>query len=327
MAIYDPNEEFTKDIASSVSDDISNDDLTRLIQERWMQEHDQVIPPDTPEHPPSEAPTPPPDLDQPAAEPATEEPQTAPEVPPSSTPPESIDFGDGLKLDREQARIYAEFHQFLQDNPEFAEVSRDAWIKVQKDKEEPPTPIVPEELDLDDPNVKFLWDQLQSTRQDLDAALQRITSSEAVISTQAQATTESLVNRAVASFQKQHDLSPDQMNQIRGVASRLEVLPSLMAPVDPITGQARKVDPLAAIESALDTAYWSMPEYRDAELERLTEQRAADDKRKRNLSSLGGSSGSVPRTPPKPQTKEELRQAMVAEITEAMFGPSQSNEE
>lgn len=307
---YDPDAELAT--AISDSDTLTNDDLSRILRERFSTEQGE-----SGEGEESSA-TPPP-----ATEPTEPTPTPSPEPP---TVPELIDFGEGLTLTKDQAKEYAEFAAFLEANPEYAELAKKAFESTATPPAPEPQPI-PEELDLDDPTIKALWDRMQEQDSRLKTALDQIAALDTYATTQTAATTESLVNRGVASFQKQYNLSDAEVAEIRQAAARLEILPALMAPLDPITGQARKVDPLAAIETSLETAMYAIPSFRERAFKLQLEQKQAEDTRKRNLSKLGGSSGSVPRTTPVPTTPQERQKAMIAELSEAIYGPSQSNEE
>ena len=309
---YDPEEELASAIQSSEPQ--SNEELSEILRQRFSSEQGESGAEGETSATPPPAPI--------------EEPPPTPTPTPSA--PEFYDLPDGTRLDRDTIQTYADFHKFLEDNPEFAEVSKRAFESIKSATVEDQTPVAvkpPEELDLEDPTIKAMWDVIQAQDSRLNNALQRLASVDTTIQTQTEATTESLVNRGVASFKQQNKLTDEQMTHIRETAARLEILPALMNPVDPVTGLARKVDPLAAIEQSLEYAMWTIPEYRDRAVNERIELKAKEDDRKRKLSKLGGSSGSVPRTAPVPTTKEDRQKAMIAELSEAMFGPSQSNEE
>jgi hypothetical protein len=94
-----------------------------------------------------------------------------------------------------------------------------------------------------------------------------------------------------------------------------------MAPIDPVSGLPRNVDPLKALEDAFDLAHWQIPRLRDKELAEVQSATRTSNKRKAKLSSLGGASGSVPRQQNTvPTNKQERRQAMLAEMTQMLNG-------
>lgn len=241
---------------------------------------------------------------------------------------ELIDLGDGRKLSKADAARYAQFEQYLIDNPEFTMalqgLSKGDYqlVPVQQQQQETKEETPPE-LDLDDPNIKWLHDQLESTRGTLTETQQKLLEHEAQLTTQSEATINSVLNRAKVSFQNERSLSDDEMNQVYELAGSLNVLPSLMAPNDPITGLPRKVDPLDAVEKALEMAYWTVPEFREKEVQRQLESNRADNERKRKMTSLGGSGGSTKKDVKAPTTKQEINAAMAAEIAAAMTGQNQ----
>lgn len=252
----------------------------------------------------------------------------------SSDEDEVWEWDDGFQLPRSQARALAEFDAFLAANPELAAqiagVVQGQYQLVPYGSGEPnaePVPTTPAlstptqqqgpppDLDLDDPQVKLLWDTIQQQQAALAAQQQRLQSHEVQLSTQTQATTQSLISKAEQSFKTDRSLTDEQMVKIREVAGRLNVLPSLLSPVDPITQLPRNVDPLKAVEQAFDIAYWQLPEFRNRQVQATVDQTIKDNTRKAKASSVGGNSGSVRRTPvTKPKTKEETRQEMIREV-------------
>lgn len=302
---YNPEEELSKAISESDDEDLS--DFEKLIQDRFGNGEDEASGP-------SDAPP-----DGGEGEPATP-PPPEPE-PPSEPPPEDVwEFDGGLTLDKETARSLAEFNAFLNANPDVAEAIREsvqAKYQPQQPTQPPPEPEL-EHLDLDDPNVKFLYENYQKQQNDLAQAMDVIRRHELQLTTQTEATATSIVERAVTSFKQEHQLDDESMQQVRQIAGQMNIVESVFAPEDPITGVARRVDPLTAIEKALDIAYWSIPEYRDREINRQLEANRQDQEKKRKLSSLGGSSGSVPREQQTPTTKEEIHAAMIREVAQHM---------
>ena len=237
-------------------------------------------------------------------------------------------WDDGFKLTKDQARYYAELESFLYANPAAAEAIRNTLQTQQgqqtqattSPKEEKPAATFPE-IQIDeftDPTVRALYERMQQQEQELAQLRESTTGITDYVSTQQQQTAESLMNRATASFKEQHSLTDDEMGRLTEITARLQILPALMSPVDPISGQVRKVDPLAAIEEALNTAYWQIPEFRDRAISQTIEANNRDRQRKQKLSSLQGSSGSVPREAPIPTTEHERRQAMIAEVAGLM---------
>jgi hypothetical protein len=133
-----------------------------------------------------------------------------------------------------------------------------------------------------------------------------------------------MASRAKDSFAKQYSLSNDQINDIEQIAANMQILPALLSGVDPITRLPVKVDPLTALERALEIAYYSTPTYREAEYQRKQTLAKKDTSRKRKLNSLSGSSGSTPKRPARePETEQDRRSAMINEIAQIMSGQSE----
>lgn len=248
-------------------------------------------------------------------------------------------FGDGddaLRITREQAQAYAEFEAFLAANPELSQAIAGTVTGTHKFvPAETPAPEAsaagttpttdwstpPDALDMDDPVQKAVWDRMVETRQMLDAAQAELQQHRAVIQSQSDQSAASVVNRAVSSFQEANKLTDEDMTEIQQVAARLNVVPSLMNPVDPITGLPRQVDPLKALESAFDLARWQIPRLREQELAQVQAETRQNNNRKAKLSSLGGSSGSVPRQQNQvPSNPTERRQAMLSEMAQMLQG-------
>lgn len=319
--------------------------LNKVAAEHWADEaegdHEQNAPaeeepsgtPDEPQGPDEgeEAPEPDESGETPEAAP-DESTGTPPESPATPTAQDVWEYENGLRIDREQAQVYAEFERFLLENPQVAEAISNA-VNTQRAPAAPtaeqtgpqkpaPPSAPPEGLDLDDPAVRILWEELQTQRAATQQVNDLIARHEQQLSQQNQATTESLINRASLEFQKAHSLSNDEMTKIKDAAGRLQVLPSLMQPLDPFTGQPRRVDPMQAIDQAFNIAYWQMPELRERELQRVTKEAREDRKRKTKLSALGGSSGSTPRSTSVPNDPKARRDAMIAEVAGFMEAPS-----
>lgn len=269
--------------------------------------------------------TPPPEGDEPEGD----------ETPPAETPPPasastdlSWQWDDGLAIDREKARNLALFDQWLEANPQLASqiagVAQGQFELVPKGSgvpnaqaptaQAPPASTAPAELDLDDPIQRRLWDELNSTRKQLDAAGEVLTRHEAQIQQTGANTTRALVDRVATEYATKKNLSAEELNVVRQQAARLNIVSSLASPIDPVTQLPRTVDPVQAVEQALDTAYWSIPQFRDRALADMTKAQIEDIRKKAKLTSLGGSSGSVPRKATRPTNENERREAMVAQV-------------
>lgn len=246
----------------------------------------------------------------------------------SATAPtiEYFDLGDGKKIAREDAERYQAFEQYLIENPQFAQalqgISDGSYELIPTEElKARTTPIKDEpELDLDDPNIKYLHDKLQTTQSSFEELQSKLKQHEEQITRQTQATFDSILGKAKESFQSERQLTDEQMTEVFDRAGSLNVLPGLLNASDPVTGLPRAVDPLDAVGKALELAYWSIPEYRDQEIQRQLTQNKTDNDRKRTLSSLGGSGGSVSKDQKAPTTRQEIHEAMVKDIAAAMMG-------
>lgn len=180
--------------------------------------------------------------------------------------------------------------------------------------------VPPEDLDLDDPVIKSLWSVVEQQHGQIAALAKNQLQTSQQFEQRQVMEYEGLVNRAVSSFQQQHQLDDNQIAEIRQVAARMNVLPQFLNGIDPITGLPVRPDPLAGIERSLEVAYYSLPQYRDREFETRQRQRVAENQKRQKLAALNGSSGSVPRTQAAPTTPEGRRQAMAAEVAEMFSG-------
>lgn len=245
---------------------------------------------------------------------------------------EDWEYDDGLKISREQARSFASFEAYLAENPEVAQgIYR--LVSGLPDETMPPAtespaplppagaPTTPPDLDLDDPVQARLWQEIQDTRARLGELSQQQQQAQQFVQSQTEASSTALIDRAKASFIQQHNFTSEDMTEVENVAARLNVLPSLLNAVDPVTGVPRKVDPLQALETAFDLAVWQIPRLRDQQIAEFQAQARQDNKRKKKLTSLGGSSGNVPRqTNEVPNSPQERRAAMIKEVGDMLQG-------
>lgn len=221
------------------------------------------------------------------------------------------------------------FRNWLAANPEAAlKIQQALSDEYELTKKQPTTPEPTQptltDLDLDDPAIAALYARQQSYEEQLKAAREIIERHDRQFSQQTEQTTTSLVNRAKASFAKQHNLTDEEVTEIDVVAARLNVLPSLNRGINPITGEPVPNDPLSAVEMALDIAYRTIPKYQQREIESLkstlTKEQRNASQRKSKLSSLGGSNGSIPRGQPEqpPKNMADARQRAIQHLTDAL---------
>lgn len=244
-----------------------------------------------------------------------------------SAPSDFLDFGDKGKFTRQEVENLIAFQQFVRNNP----VVADGIAKLVSGAE-PDAPIanptapkidsVPEGLDLDDPAIKALWEEHLAVRSRLDQLVPQIETATRQINLQQAEQAQTFLVRAKDSFQKEFDLTAEDMAKVTDTAARMNVLPALMNPIDPVTGLPRTVDPLQALDTSFRTAYSLMPEFESRRLAKVQAAEQASKNKKKKLSSLAGSSGSVPKSTMQrePKTASDRRTAMIAEVANAMFG-------
>lgn len=228
-------------------------------------------------------------------------------------------------------RLY-EFDQFLRSNPEAsrrvaAAISDDQPAPAEPTTGEPavpaqaaapatPIPVAPPDfLDLEDPAQKFLWDSHVATQTQL-ANMVKANNDQAQTLANRQATIDA--EAAISQFRTAHpNFNDDQMNTLRRHAAGMGILDSIIATSpDAVTALSRTLD-LAALDHADSrTLYLAPPE--TARAKTTTEKSRA---RKSALNSLGGSSGSVPKTSttPKPKTDRQAIDEFARQLGES-FG-------
>lgn len=172
----------------------------------------------------------------------------------------------------------------------------------------PQLPWTPPDAEyLEHPVVKSLyeinlkqWEYIQNLKETVDvfnnqqAAVQR-------------KELESAANTVADTFKADYQLNDTQIAALRKEAGNLGVVNSLMSQGSSFTDAAKR---------ALEMAYWATPEFRTRQLTESLEEQATAKKKKAKAASISGSSGSAPRTTPKPQTSAEIRDAMIADLAE-----------
>lgn len=250
----------------------------------------------------------------------------APAPPAADDTPDLFQITDDLSLTRAEAQELAEFQQYLRSDPRAAQAVVEALQALNTPPappETPPAPTqreVPEELDLDDPAIAALWHQHQATLDHIARLEATVQTHDNFVTQSAQEQMQTLLNSARTTYQAEHNLSEPEMQQVYDVAGRLQVLPALLSPVDPVTGVPRQVDQISAMKEAFEMARWNIPALREREMQLKVTEQKADTKRKQKLSSLGGSSGSAPRSVPEPKNEQERRAAMIAAVAEFQNG-------
>lgn len=257
----------------------------------------------------------------------TEPTEPEPEEEPESTPEEpgeeeetgeeeggddddSIELADGTTLTRSRLQELVALESFLNSSPQTVESIRSAQpIPAQSQSPLPPQPTLipepPEGLDLDDPTVKFLWDQHVELAQVVEYQRDRINQ-------QILADAQSQINSSITDWNNRYKLSDPDLKKVQTRAAEIGTVGTLVS-------AGRSV--YSATNDAMEAAFWSIPELRNQFLTAQTEdqkrQAVVDRKKQQKLSALAGRGGSTPpRQPPESLTREQRQEAMVAELQE-----------
>lgn len=186
----------------------------------------------------------------------------------------------------------------------------------------PPQPVedtIPEDVDLDDPTIKFLYEQNKKLQEEL-RAVQGVTAQtyEQQVQAQRQAV-DGLIKTAKTSFAESNKLTEEEANKILDVAGRMGAAQTYMAGTDPRTGlPIINPNPIEAVTTAMEMAMWALPEFRNKLVTAEAKTARADRIKKSKLTAISGNSGSTNRSTPAPKNDAELRAAMTAEIAADM---------
>lgn len=256
-----------------------------------------------------------------------------------------IEYEPGQRISRDVVRNYVAFDQILQNNPELSQIissylngnyaapqGSGPSVPAPSDPTSagPQTsiPTPPADLDLDDPNIRFLYDQVQAQQSQLvqqqeylQSIYPTINKHEQFLVTKSQQDNTAIVNRAVESFKKQNNYTDDEIMAIRQVAGRMKgvVDQMLETGIDPVTG-IQVSDTLTVVERALEIARDTIPQYRERAIQAAASQLRTDSTRKRKLGALSGSGGTTSRKSPAPSTPREYEDAMRKELESVMSG-------
>lgn len=179
----------------------------------------------------------------------------------------------------------------------------------------------PVDLDLDDPATRTLWEAHVATQRRLDAITAHLQTQQQQTQAEQMGRSQALVNRAVKSFQTQHNLTDEETQRLCGMVQRSNLIESFMRTPDPINGTPQRPDPLRAVEQSLDVMFHYAPEFRNRTVAVAEQQRRETSRKKAKLSSLSPrSGGSQSRKTPAPTDEAGRRAAMVAEVGEMMAG-------
>lgn len=228
--------------------------------------------------------------------------------PPSSQDGELIEFR-GKKLTPEQVETLLALDEQLRTDPKFVEHVGKYWEQETNPPaptpSTPTTPVIPEEY-LQNPAFKTLYDLVEQQKQELERLRGGYSTIEQEIAARRRAENEAYVNTATQQFRSQYDsLTEEEFKNLRELAGKMEVLPAFMK---------QGMDPVTAITKTLEYAYWSIPEFRDREIQKQAAATTQTQTRRKKATALSGSGGSASRQPAPPKNETERRQAMIAEI-------------
>ena len=243
------------------------------------------------------------------------------------TPAESFIINGQPVARADLERLY-EFDQYMRTNPDVAQrVS--AAMAPPAPTEQPPvppapaaetpsdfvTPTPPEGFDLDDPQIKFLWDQNVATQKQIWEQGRQVASFTAATQKQnqniidAQARTD--MDSALSAFRAEYPgLNDDDIASIRQEAAPL--LPGLMAKKPPIEALGLAMKAAAYMNADLHTKL-------NAETPQPTERQKSNS-RKQRLGSIAGAPRSAPKVEPRPEFRSDrdMVNALAQEFADQM---------
>lgn len=249
---------------------------------------------------------------EPPAEP--QPPPSPPEVEPEPEGPRLIQVGN-MNVPEEDLVSLLEFQSWARSNPE----KMDAFGRYLRGEaqfmvpEQPKAPQV--DWDMVDPNIKNAYDEQQKR---LDELQNRLQSFEGPLEAMQQeqinrvrSEAQVAIDAATGKMMDRFKLSDDEIDQLADAAAKLNIVPSL---------RAQGMAPQAALETALETAFWSDEKWRSRVVDEELAARGAEG-RKARASQVGGThAGAGAGLDSSPTTDAEKRTAMAAEIAEALRG-------
>ena len=288
-------------------DDLKDVDMPSALLGETAPTAEETVPEEVVEAPPLDAPAEPEQARPPAPAPAAEEPPAT-----LGTTIPGVTLPDGTVVPQYDLERMVNFDRALAANPDAQKAVYEALDRaLQTQAPAAPTITPPEGFDPDDPTAQYLLAQLQARDAALEEMRQQFAQISGQVNLQSEASVTSLVNRAKSSFQKEHGLSKDEMEQVFQDAERTINIPVLMS--------ENGGDPLRAIEGGLWKAYISNDAFLEREMaKRLDDQKKATE-RKGKLSSLTAGGGSAPRQPeyssdPREHATQLARELMAAPL-------------
>lgn len=257
-------------------------------------------------------------------EPASDSIPTPGEPEPGASPPPRKITVNGNEIDEDDVASLLEFQQWAQSNPDkmqaFASYLRGEAQFVRSDSPPEPEAPKPPEIDWDvvDPNVRAAYEAQQAR---LDALQEKVGTFEEPIQTlqrrqyeAQQAEANQALDAAAGKIMERFKLTEDEMDDLADDAARLNIVPGL---------RQQGMAPQAALETALETAFWHNEKYREKVIDEQVSSRSANGRRQKaaQISGTSGAAGDgIGSAQPVPTDEGERRTAMAAEIAEALRG-------
>ncbi len=131
---------------------------------------------------------------------------------------------------------------------------------------------------------------------------------------------EAAIGSASTAYATERELTDQDMAKLQAAVSQSGIYPTFY--------QRTGGDAALAMRQALDTVFYTTPEFRDrevkaqvdAQLQQLSQTQRDEQKKQQQLSALSSTGGTVPRREPRPSTPQDKHRAMVDELNRHMNG-------
>lgn len=185
------------------------------------------------------------------------------------------------------------------------------FVKPEPKEEEPPKV----DWDVVDPNIRRAYEaqqaQLASMQERLASFEEPLNTIQQAQQNQAQLEAQQALDAASGKIQERFKLNDDELDQLADDAASLNIVPSL---------RAQGMAPQAALETALETAFWRDEKWRSRIIDEEIASRDANGRKARASAVTGTSGGNGVGLDSAPRNEQERRDAMAAEIAEALRG-------
>lgn len=250
------------------------------------------------------------------------------ETPPVEGYSLTLQDGSTIQVSPEEILAYYQVDQRLKHDKHFAEYLQSytpptpggGGTQAPPPVTTPPPPSVNlDELDLDDPNIKFLYETVQRLEQELNPLREGYARHEQAITSDQEAQANAIISAAQRSFHTQYEhLTEADIKAITDAAARTGMVNTYMQGVHPITGLPVSPNPLEAINLAMETIYWANPVYREQAMADKVKAQREERVKKRKAGALAGPGGSTPRTVPNLKNEKDRREAMLSVVAQDM---------